>query len=112
MFSFEKKRRLLNKIDFDNVFNCAKKIETKHFIILYRPNNAGYSRIGFAFSKKKIAKAHMRNSMKRLVRESFRKIELPAVDIVFLAKRLVKMEPNALITAGLMHAWQNLKILF
>ena len=86
MYSFDKTRRLLNKADFDYVFSEAKKTATKEFIILYRQNDIGHARLGLAIAKKKVLKAHDRNYIKRLFRESFRINSLPAVDIVILAK--------------------------
>lgn len=78
------------------------------FLILYRENGREHPRIGFALSKKKIAKAHDRNRIKRLVRESFRTHRLPAIDMIFLAQQGIKKETNASITAGLINAWEKL----
>jgi ribonuclease P protein component len=36
------------------------------------PNGLGYARLGLAVARKRIARAHERNHIKRLVRESFR----------------------------------------
>lgn len=69
---FSKRVRLLNKDEFDFVFKqsiCVKK----HGIALFsRPNKLGFSRIGFAISKKYIKRAYDRNKIKRYVREFFR----------------------------------------
>lgn len=110
MFSFTKNRRLLKKTDFDFVFAEAKTIKTRDFVMLYRPNMIGYPRIGFAFSKKKIAKAHDRNRMKRLVRESFRVNQISAVDIIFLAQKSAAFASNASITAGLIELWKKISV--
>lgn len=108
MFAFKKTQRLLTKIDYNHVFAQAKKIVTPEFIILYRENNRGYARLGLALSKKMIAKAHDRNRIKRLLRESFRKEELPAVDMVFLARQGVAKQTNADIYARLGKTWKKL----
>jgi ribonuclease P protein component len=105
VFAFTKKQRLLNKIDYDCVFERAKKLTTSEFIVLYRDNNLGYARLGLAISKKKIAKAHERNRVKRLLRESFRHQRLPAVDVIFLAKRNTTEQTNVAINNQLSQTW-------
>jgi ribonuclease P protein component len=105
---FKKTQRLLNKMDYDRVFLQAKRIITTDFIILCRENEFGHSRIGFALSKKYIAKAHDRNRIKRLLRESFRNTTLPAVDIVFLAKKGVAKQTNLWINAELSTTWEKI----
>lgn len=108
MFLFKKTQRLLNKSEYDHVFEQAKKIITPNFIVLIRANNLGFARLGFALSKKMIAKAHDRNRMKRLVRESFRQTQLPAVDIVFLARHGVAEQTNLDISAKLYKTWEQI----
>ncbi len=91
------------------MFAQAKKIVTPEFIILYRDNEIGHSRIGLALSKKMIAKAHDRNRVKRILREAFRTDKrLPSVDIVMLARPGVGKVPNSIINAKLGTAWNKL----
>lgn len=108
MFAFRKTQRLLNKIDYDHVFEQAKKIVTNEFIILFRKNNLGYARLGLALSKKMIAKAHDRNRIKRLLREGFRQTRLPAVDMIFLARSGVAKQNNSDINSNLSKTWEKL----
>lgn len=108
MFVFKKQQRLLKKIEYDHVFDQAKKIVTAEFILLYRKNNLGYARLGLALSKKMIAKAHDRNRIKRILRESFRQRSLPAVDMVFLARTGIAKKSNADININLSNAWERL----
>ncbi|WP_131778337.1 ribonuclease P protein component [Legionella bozemanae] len=108
MFAFKKTQRLLTKNDYNHVFEQAKKIVTSEFIVLFRENNLGYARLGLALSKKLIAKAHDRNRIKRLLRESFRQQELPAVDVVFLARQGVAKQTNAIINARMGKTWKKI----
>lgn len=108
MFSFNKTQRLLKKKDYDYVFEKAKKIATNEFVVLYRHNELGYARLGLALSKKMIAKAHDRNRIKRLLREGFRHTQLPAIDLIFLARRGIAKQTNSEITLKLSNTWERL----
>lgn len=112
MFAFKKTHRLLTKKDYSHVFEQAKKIVTSEFIILFRENNLGYARLGLALSKKMIAKAHDRNRIKRLIRESFRQKELPGVDMIFLARQGVAKQANSNINTRLGKSWEKLTSCF
>jgi ribonuclease P protein component len=105
---FNKTQRLLKKSEYDNVFSKAKRLVTSYFIILYCENQVGHARLGLALSKKMIAKAHDRNRIKRLVRESFRTGCLPAVDVVVLARPGLAQIQNSIITAKLSKTWDKL----
>lgn len=108
MYAFKKTQRLLTKKDYNHVFEQPIKLVTSEFVILFRENNLGYARLGLALSKKMIAKAHDRNRIKRLLRESFRQEELPAVDIVFLARQGLIKQTNAVINSRMGKTWKKL----
>lgn len=111
MDCFDKSRRLLKKNDYDHVFQQAKKLVTAEFIFLYRCNSVGHARLGLALSKKNIAKAHDRNRIKRLLRETFRTKELPAIDVIVLGRQGVANLPNSLTITKLSKAWDKLATL-
>lgn len=109
MFCFTKARRLLKRIDFDHVFNQAKKVTVSDFTLLYRNNEVGYSRLGLVIPKKIIAKAHDRNYIKRLIRETFRlRQDLPSCDIIVLVRKGIKSQNKAAMNAQLEEAWKKL----
>ena len=105
MFLFTKQQRLLHKSEFNAVFSNAKKRVNSDFVILVRKNNQSLARLGLAISKKKIAKAHERNRVKRQVREYFRNNPLPAVDVVFIAKKDLSEISNQTIRNNLTKIW-------
>ncbi|PJE07477.1 MULTISPECIES: ribonuclease P protein component [Legionella] len=112
MDCFDKTRRLLQKSDYDHVFAQAKKLVTPEFIVLCRINALGNARLGLAISKRMIPKAHDRNRMKRLIRETFRTTRLPAMDVIFLARHGLAEKENKTIIAGLGKIWDKLIALY
>ena len=111
MNGFDKTRRLLKKSDYDHVFQQARKLATPEFVFLYRCNSVGHARLGLALSKKNIAKAHDRNRIKRLLRETFRTEGLPAIDVVVLGRRGVATTQNSVMITKLSKAWEKLTTL-
>jgi len=112
VYAFTKTQRLLKKTEYDHVFEQAKKIVTTEFVLLFRENKLGHARLGLALSKKMIAKAHDRNRIKRVLREGFRQTQLPAVDMIFLARHGVAKETNLTINCRLGKTWEKLTSCF
>lgn len=109
MFDFTKSRRLLDKKDYDNVFASTNKIVTKEFIVIYCLNKQTCPRLGLVLSKKAINKAHDRNRIKRLFRETFRlNRSLPLVDIIILARRGVANVSNPIMLTKITSAFNKL----
>lgn len=110
MKQFSKKRRLNNKHEYANVFTQKRRFATQNFIFLYSHNKRGYSRLGLALSKKIISKAHDRNRIKRIIRETFRKSQLPDIDVVVLAKNR-QINSVESISTKLSKDWSKLQII-
>jgi len=67
------KERLKKDKEFQIVFREGKKIWINSILlIIYKPNDLNYRRLGIVISKK-IRKANQRNKVKRRVRELFRR---------------------------------------
>ena len=106
---FDKTRRLLTKENYNVVFEKSNKITSSDFLFLYRLNTIGHARLGLALSKKMIRKAHDRNRLKRLLRETFRlNTRLPPVDIIVLAKFGVGSKAQTLLRVNLEKSWNKL----
>ncbi|MDP2057663.1 MAG: ribonuclease P protein component [Thiobacillus sp.] len=75
---------MVNKADFDQVFADNQRARTDYVMVMARPNQMGYPRLGMVIAKRLLARAVDRNRVKRCVRESFRQVlpELPACDFV------------------------------
>jgi ribonuclease P protein component len=67
-----KRRRLTKPLDYQHVFNDARKVAGNGVTALVRANELGEARLGLIISKRCSKKAVSRNHFKRVVRESFR----------------------------------------
>ncbi|HJM83503.1 MAG TPA: ribonuclease P protein component [Nitrospinota bacterium] len=70
--SFKRKDRLLMRSQFLNVFRTGLRKKNSNILFIYKPNGMGLSRLGLDVPRK-VGKAHLRNRIKRLIREIFRK---------------------------------------
>jgi ribonuclease P protein component len=110
IFSFRPEQRLLQAAEFQKVFDGAQyKIHQSGFMLLatHHPTSA---RLGFVVAKRKVRRAHERNRIKRLARESFRlnQAQLPALDIILMAKSEALNLSNAELYDQLRKAWRAL----
>lgn len=109
---FSKQLRLLNSSDFQAVFDDAPfRASHKHLLILARPNNRRFPRLGLVIAKKNIRLAAQRNRIKRLVRETFRlqQQQLAGIDAVVLARRGMDELDNQQLNQQLNQQWQRVK---
>lgn len=86
--------------------NGARSVD-HYFTILFHANTLNRPRLGFAISKQKVRRAVGRNRLRRLVRENFRlrAADLPAVDLVVLARDATTAAANAVLFASLEKHW-------
>jgi ribonuclease P protein component len=111
-YAFDKSLRLLTAKDYKPVFDNAKiKASTQQVLILSRPNQREHPRLGLVIAKKHIRLAVDRNRVKRIIRESFRlhRPQLPALDIVVLARPKLGQLDNAELHATLEQLWRKLQ---
>jgi len=83
------------KRDFDRLYKRGRSAGNEHVVIFHISNGLGYSRKAFLASKK-VGGAVARNRARRLMKESFRKIEselLPGKDVLLIARKEI-------VTAG------------
>lgn len=90
--TFPKKLRLLKIRHFNIVFKNPTKIYVSEISIFSKYNELKYPRIGINISKKYVKNAHDRNRIKRIIRESFRKVQydLPKMDLIIITKKGIK----------------------
>jgi ribonuclease P protein component len=88
-YSFPKAARILKRPEFIRLSRSGTKFQNRHFIFLYSRSHWEYSRIGITVSRK-VGDAVLRNRIKRLVRENFRRMRpmiAGAWDINIIAKK-------------------------
>jgi len=109
-YSFSRELRLLTPDDFQPVFKNAVPAVSPHLTLLARKNSLDHPRIGMAIPKKHIKLAVGRNRIRRLVREQFRyqQHQLPAIDIVVIAKAGIADLSNQEINKVLDKLWRKL----
>lgn len=108
---FGKSRRLLNAAAFKTVFDQTEnKVSNKELLCLSRKNGLDHPRLGLVIAKKNIRLSVQRNRVKRIIRESFRlhQHQLPAVDMIVMARKGLGELDNAAIHAELARMWQRL----
>ena len=80
------------------------------FHLRYRNNELGHARLGLAISKRVSKRAVERNRIKRLLRESFRRIrhQLPAIDLMVMAREQAAGVPGPQLLDELDGLWKKL----
>jgi ribonuclease P protein component len=112
LYSFGTDVRLRCAADYKGVFDGALfKVHQPHFLFLATVSEQPKSRLGLVVAKKKVRRAHERNRVKRLARESFRlhQQQLEKLDIVVMPKMGIDTIPNAELHQQLQFAWQKLQ---
>ena len=96
--------------DFAALRTSSGRLGGRCFHVRYRLNGLGHARLGLAMSKRVSKRAVERNRLKRLLRESFRRIrdQLPPVDVVVMARDVAAGLPGAELLAEADALWQRL----
>ncbi|CDL84001.1 ribonuclease P protein component [Xenorhabdus szentirmaii] len=107
--AFPRELRLLTPEHFTYVFQQPQRASTAELTILGRLNELGHPRIGLTVAKKNVKRAHERNRIKRLARESFRlnQHKLPSMDFVILVRKGVSELDNRELTEALGKLWRR-----
>ena len=106
MARFERGARLLKPAEFERVFKTGRR-ESGPWLTAVSAPQEQIPRLGLAISRKQASRSVDRNRLKRQIRESFRQAQaqLPACDIVVMAKPGAKLRPRAEIMAELEKLW-------
>lgn len=107
---FSRELRLLTPSHFSYVFEDATPAVSPTFTILARTSQSDKPRLGITIAKKRVKRAHERNRLKRLIRESFRHKakNLPSVDIIVIGKSGADQLSNQEVFNTLEKLWKKL----
>lgn len=111
-YSFSPEVRIRCAADYKCVFDDALfKVHQPHFLFLATCTKQPKSRLGIVVAKKKVRRAHERNRIKRIARESFRlhQHDLDLLDIVVMPKSGIDAVANVDLHKQLEFAWQKLQ---
>jgi len=102
--------RLLRPADFAALRTSSGRLGGRCFHLRHGPNGLDHARLGLAISKRVSKRAVERNRIKRLVRESFRRIrtQLPAIDVMVMAREQAAGVTGSELLAELEGLWQRL----
>ena len=108
--SFTSTDRLLNERQYSYVFADPIKSADASYTVLARPNTHTGPRLGVIVSKKNVARAVVRNRLKRIIRESFRcnKNIIPAFDVIVICKKNSARNINRILFEQLQNHWKFL----
>jgi ribonuclease P protein component len=104
--------RLRRPGDFAALRTNSGRAGGRCFHVRYRDNELGHARLGLAISKRVSKRAVERNRIKRLLRESFRRVrhQLPAVDLMVMAREQAAGVPGAQLLAEIDALWKKLLV--
>ena len=100
---FPKASRLTQSGEFNAVFNAPeRKSSDRYFTVLGRNVSRPCARLGLVVAKRQIQRAHERNRVKRLIRESFRlTTHGQAQDMVIIVRGSAQQADNHTLFASL-----------
>jgi len=111
-YLFRPEQRIRNSAGFQAVFDSPTcKVAQPQYLVLIRANSQAKARLGFVIARKKVRFAVARNRIKRIVRASFRlhQYDLPAVDVVFIARQGLDDLNNPDLHQALIKTWQQVQ---
>ena len=108
--SFPRDHRLKTKAEFKNVFDQSYKVNQRHLLALFKPNQQTVGRIGLIVGKRVANSAVARNKIKRVIRESFRlnQKQLLGLDIIIIARQQCDTLNKAQLREGIDKLWEKL----
>lgn len=102
-FGFSRDKRLLTGKAYKQVFDQAKRVGNPYWTVYGWRHKEAKAELGLAIAKKTLRRAHERNRLKRLARETFRHMhaDLLGVSIVVMAGKSAQAADNATLVAHL-----------
>ncbi|WP_075149500.1 ribonuclease P protein component [Thauera chlorobenzoica] len=107
---FRSAHRLHKTDEYSSVFAFRRALRGRFYMVHYRPNGLDSARLGVVVAKKLAKRANVRNLVKRIAREIFRRHRefLPAVDLVVRLHAPVAKATRAELNLDLLQLLQRL----
>jgi ribonuclease P protein component len=111
--TYPRAARLLSPRDFARLRTISRRVGTRHLSAEVAARETAGARLGLAISKRVSKSAVHRNRIKRIARDSFRRHrdQLPAVDILVIARSSADLEDNPSLHAEFERLWQRIAAL-
>lgn len=92
------------------MFRADVRSADPYFLVLASRNGLNHARLGLAVSKRYLRTNVLRNRVKRLIRESFRKnqAQLAGLDVVVVSQRQASRAGNSRLFESLHRHWENI----
>ena len=110
---FPPEARIRSGADFNSCFAARQRMSGRFFLLQWCDRGGPGPRLGLAVSRRVDRRAVARNRIKRLVREAFRlsAADLPALDLVLVARPDAAKASATALRADLAQLWQRLRAL-
>lgn len=105
--------RLKKNKEFKITYKKGNSFANRDFVVYYKKNSLGFSRIGFSVSKK-VGKAWKRNEIKRRLRETLRKnnsLLSKSCDIIIIVRQTIKDTDYFSMEKSLNHALKGSELI-
>ena len=104
---FSKAHRLLDKTQFDAVYQRGRKSGDNFFLVITKNSDKDNPRLGLSVSARSVGNAVNRNRIKRIIRSSFQQHcgQLPAIDIVVNTRNAAREATNDELRKSLAQHW-------
>ena len=108
--SFPRAARLTSAKDFARLRGISQRVGSRHFSAEVATNPVGTARLGLAISRRVSKSAVHRNRIKRVARDSFRRVRdrLRDVDVLLIARASADAEDNAGLRDDLARLWERI----
>lgn len=109
--NFPRCLRLVTKAHYKSVFDKSAKVNQRHLLVLFKPNQKPYARLGLVIGKRVANLAVARNRIKRVIRESFRlnQEQLKGLDVVVIGRQQCDKLDKANLRRGIDKLWEKLR---
>ncbi|MGN6389055.1 MAG: ribonuclease P protein component [Burkholderiaceae bacterium] len=99
--AYPRSLRIVKADEFSSAFRLRPAGRSAHFMLYARDNQLSHARLGVVAAKRLAPRAVTRNTIKRVVRESFRLSTLPPLDCIVRLAKPVNAKADPATGAGI-----------